>query len=155
MGKYADDVLAVADAMSEKVALITRQEIKIESLEARCRALESQLQEEREQREMWQAAALAMSAKNTDLLHQMQTMQRLIFLSVKKVKAYFSRMTDVNILALLRDFVEYSLPDDISSEFRCYVLDVIRVQLPKPEPTQVINVAGNNYNVHDNETVNA
>lgn len=82
-------------------------------------------------------------------------LRRVIMLSREKVKLFFNRIKDVQMLAVVQAFVLKVLPDDTSEEQKRQIEEITQLPLPLTDdtPPKVVNVSGNYIDAHDNNHV--
>ena len=79
-------------------------------------------------------------------------MRQYILLSVDRVRIFFSRMRNIEVLSAVKSFVLNVLPENASAEQIAYANRVMQLPM-KEEPPRVVNVAGNYNDIHDNGSV--
>ena len=142
---------------------LSRRDVQIAMLE-----MEIQLEKEKHNREisiltkerdaLWEenlSLKDELSLMKTDfenLRFENHWMKQYILLSVERVRDFFSHIRDFNLLSAIKSFVLDMLPPNATPEQRAFTQDVMRLQMPEDLP-QIINVAGNYNDIHNNENV--
>ena len=141
----------------------SQREVKIATLEFKLQALEIKHKEEMatllgERDALW--AENSSLREQNDLLRtdyenlrfENHWMKQYILLSVERVQHFFSHIRDFTLLSAIKSFVLDMLPPNATPEQRAFTQDVMRLQMPEDLP-QIINVAGNYNDIHNNENV--
>jgi len=127
---------------------------KLTAEELEIARLKEQVAQLTEERDYWQACALASGDKKG---RRRKSAGRFIVFSVKKLKAVLSKIHDVRILSVVAFVLQKALPKESAAEGCKQLMDI--VPLPQQPSLTVmtdcdVNVEGDWNDVHDNKDVN-
>lgn len=151
-----DDFRVLSAETSARDVRIAQLEMELDQLRRTHEAEVALLQKERDglweesQRQASRIAQLETDFENVRF--ENHWMKQYILLSVERVRLFFTHIPNIEVLSAIKSFVLHVLPQNATAEQIAYASRMM--ELPMKEPhSQVVHVAGNYTDVHDNGQV--
>ena len=130
----------------------SRREVRIATLEMELQAQAAKNKEMMAENLMLREQVDLLRSDYENVRFENHWMRQYILLSVDRVRIFFSRMRNIEVLSAVKSFVLNVLPENASAEQIAYANRVMQLPM-KEEPPSVVNVAGNYNDIHDNGSV--